>query len=231
MSTGTADALASLNLAGISSITLVDADVADIANADDGVSLNAIASGLTNGASISFLVQDSATALAANAAGLDLADNVSVGADGDNELTVGEADALNSIANYDHAGGYTISDDAVAVSGSSVEILGDSDSVTVTGLANASQGATINGFADSLARSLSAWKIRRLLLLQTRPAWIWLTMSAWVQTATMNSLLVRQMLLTALQIMTTPAVTPSAMMRLRCRARLWKFWVTRIPSP
>ena len=55
--------------------------------------------------------------------GLDLAVNVSVGADGDNELTVGEADALNSIANYDHAGGYTISDDAVAVSGSSVEIL------------------------------------------------------------------------------------------------------------
>ena len=33
------------------------------------------------------------------------------------------------------------------MSGSSVEILGDSDSVTVTGLANASQGATINGFA------------------------------------------------------------------------------------
>ena len=134
MSTGTADALASLNLAGISSITLVDADVADIANADDGASLNAIASGLTNGASISFLVQDSATALAANAMGLNLADNVSVGADGDNELTVGEADALNGITNYDHAGGYTISDDAAAVSGSSVEILGDSDSVTVTGL-------------------------------------------------------------------------------------------------
>ena len=51
--------LLAFNLAGISSITLVDADVADIANADDGVSLNAIASGLTNGASISFLVQDS----------------------------------------------------------------------------------------------------------------------------------------------------------------------------
>ena len=150
MSTGTADALASLNLAGISSITLVDADAADIANADDGASLNAIAGGLTNGASMSFLVQDPATALAANAAGLNLAEDVSVGADGDNELTVSEADALNGITNYDHAGGYTISDDAAAVSGSSVEILGDSDSVTVTGLADAAQGVTINGFEDAI---------------------------------------------------------------------------------
>ena len=73
-------------------------------------------------------------------------------AGGDNELTVGEADALNSIANYDHAGGYTISDDAAAVSGSSVEILGDSDSVTVTGAADAAQGVTINGFEDSIGK-------------------------------------------------------------------------------
>ena len=99
---------------------------------------------------ITFSVEDSATALAANAMGLNLADNVSVVADGDNELTVGEADALNSIANYDHAGGYTISDDAAAVSGSSVEILGDSDSVTVTGSLMLAQGVTINGFEDAI---------------------------------------------------------------------------------
>ena len=49
-------------------------------------------------------MEDSAR-LAANAMGLNLADNVSVGADGDNELTVGEADALKQYVNYDHAGG------------------------------------------------------------------------------------------------------------------------------
>ena len=104
-----------------------------LANASQTVTIN----GFADADTITFSVEDAATALAANAMGLNLADNVSVVADGDNELTVGEADALNSIANYDHAGGYTISDDAAAVSGSSVEILGDSDSVTVTGFASA----------------------------------------------------------------------------------------------
>ena len=36
---------------------------------------------------------------------------------------------------------------AAAVSGSSLDLLGDAESVTVTGVANASQGAIINGFA------------------------------------------------------------------------------------
>ena len=82
MSTSTSDALASLNVAGVSSITLVDANVSDLANASDGASLNAIADGLTNGATMSFLVEDSATNLAANALNLNLADDVSVGTDG-----------------------------------------------------------------------------------------------------------------------------------------------------
>ena len=151
MSTSTSEALASLNVAGVSSITLVDASVSDLANAADGASLNAIADGLTNGAIMSFLVEDSATNLAANASNLNLADDVSVGTDGDNEVTVFEATALNGITNYDNLGGYTISDDATAVAGSSVEILGDSDSVTVTGVADATQGATINGFESSVA--------------------------------------------------------------------------------
>ena len=164
-------------------------------------------------------------------AGLDLADNVSVGADGDNELTVGEADALNSIANYDHAGGYTISDDAVAVSGSSVEILGDSDSVTVTGLANASQGATINGFADSVG-TITFSVEDSAAALAANAAGLDLADNVSVGADGDNELTVGEAdALNSIAIMTTPAVTPSAMMRLRCRARLWKFWVTRIPSP
>ena len=135
---------------GVASITLVDADANNLANAADGVSLNAISDNLTNGATMSFSVEDSATNLSANAANLNLADDVSVGATGDNDLTVSQANNLNSIANYDHAGGYTITDDAAAVAGSSTTILGDSDSVTVTGVADATQGVTINGFEGTL---------------------------------------------------------------------------------
>ena len=58
ISTSTSVALASLNVAGVSSITLVDASVSDLANAADGASLNAIAHGLTDGRSITFNVRD-----------------------------------------------------------------------------------------------------------------------------------------------------------------------------
>ena len=70
--------------------------VTGAADAAQGVTINGFEDSV---GTITFSVEDSATALAANAMGLNLADNVSVGADGDNELTVGEADALNSIAN------------------------------------------------------------------------------------------------------------------------------------
>ena len=142
---------------------------------------------------ITFSVEDSATALAANAMGLNLADNVSVGADGDNELTVGEADALNSIANYDHAGGYTISDDAAAVSGSSVEILGDSDSVTVTGLADAAQGVTINGFEDAIGTITFSVEDSATALSANAMGLNLADNVSVVQTATMSSLLAKQM--------------------------------------
>ena len=75
-----------------------------------------------------------------------MANAVTVGDSASTELNVANAGLLNGITNYDHMGGYTIKDTADAVSKSSVAILGDSDSVTLSDVANAAQGALINGF-------------------------------------------------------------------------------------
>ena len=117
-----------------------------LANASQGATINGFEDSV---GTITFSVEDSAAALAANAAAwIWLTMSAWVQTATMNSLLVRQM--LLTALMIHHAGGYTISDDAVAVSGSSVEILGDSDSVTVTGLANASQGATINGFADSV---------------------------------------------------------------------------------
>ena len=111
-----------------------------LANAAQGARINdrdAITDNIT------FNVKDTAAALVQNEAKLDLANDVSVGGDGDNDLTVAEAVKLTGIAKFDDEG-FTISDDAAAVAGATKDLLGASDSVTVTGLANAAQGAAIN---------------------------------------------------------------------------------------
>ena len=123
----------------------VSVTLSDVANAAQGALINGLDKGEST-TDITFNVEDSATNLAAKAANLDVAEKVSVGSAGDNEVSVADAGLLNGIANYDHQGGYTIKDTADAVSKSSVAILGDADSVTLSDVANAAQGALINGF-------------------------------------------------------------------------------------
>ena len=53
---------------------------------------------------ITFNVKDTAAALVQNEAKLDLANDVSVGGEGDNDLTVAEAVKLTGITNFDDEG-------------------------------------------------------------------------------------------------------------------------------
>ena len=117
--------------------------LSDVANAAQGALINALDKG-ENTTDITFSVKDTAANLVTNAANLDVANSVTVGNSASTELTVANAGVLNGIPNYDHQGGYTIKDTADKVSKSSVEILGDSDSVTLSNVANAAQGALIN---------------------------------------------------------------------------------------
>ena len=84
-------------------------------------------------------MKDTAANLVTHAANLDVAEKVTVGDSASTELNVANAGVLNGIPNYDHQGGYSMGDTADAVSKSSVEILGDSDSVTLSDVANATQ--------------------------------------------------------------------------------------------
>ena len=79
-----------------------------------------------------------------------MADKVSVGSAGDNEVSVAEATLLNGIAKYDHLGGYDIKDAPAAVAASTKEVLGDSDAVVVSTVANASHGAAINSLQSAI---------------------------------------------------------------------------------
>ena len=69
--------------------------------------------------------------------------------------------------------GFTISDDAAAVAGAERDLLGASDSVTVTGLANAAQGAPLMIVMQSPITSRLTLKILLPLLFKTKQSWIW----------------------------------------------------------
>ena len=87
----TSKALENLDVDGVATIKLVDPGNPS-ANAVNGASLNAIKAGLSDdGPTMTFTVKDTAAALVQNEAKLDLANDVSVGGDGDNDLTVAEA--------------------------------------------------------------------------------------------------------------------------------------------
>ena len=132
----------------------VSVTLSDVANAAQGALINGLDKGEST-TDITFNVEDSATNLAAKAANLDVAEKVSVGSAGDNEVSVADAGLLNGIANYDHQGGYTIKDTADAVSKSSVAILGDADSVTLSDVANAAQGRSSMGSIRARAPRIS----------------------------------------------------------------------------
>ena len=123
IASSTSKALENLDVAGVTSIKLVDASNPS-ANATDGASLNAIKAGLTDdGTTMTFNVKDTAANLAAKAANLDEANVVTIGDSASTEVNVANAVLLNGIPNYDNKGAYTIKDTADAVSKSSVEIL------------------------------------------------------------------------------------------------------------
>ena len=127
----------------------VSVTLSDVANAAQGALINGLDKGEST-TDITFNVEDSATNLAAKAANLDVAEKVGVGSAGDNEVSVADAGLLYGIANYDHQGGYTIKDAAAAVAGSTKEVLGDSDAVSLSDVANASQGADINSLQSAI---------------------------------------------------------------------------------
>ena len=123
-------------------------------------------------------MKDTAANLVTHAANLDVAEKVTVGDSASTELNVANAGVLNGIPNYDHQGGYTIKDTADAVSKSSVwKILGDSDSVTLSDVANAAQGALINALdkgEDSTNITFNVKDTAANLVARQR-IWMWLT--------------------------------------------------------
>ena len=130
-----------------------------------------------NTTDITFSVKDTAANLVTHAANLDVANSVTVGNSASTELTVANAGVLNGIPNYDHQGGYTIKDTADKVSKSSVDLLGDSDSVTLSNVANAAQGALINALDKGENTTVITFNVEDSAtnLAANAASWMWLT--------------------------------------------------------
>ena len=88
-----------------------------------------------------------------------------------------QAVLLNGITKYDPQGGYTIKDTADKVSKSSVEILGDAVSVTLSDVAAA--GALINGLDKGQSTTDITFNVvdSPPIWLPTQRIWMWLTVN------------------------------------------------------